>query len=275
MSDTPDDPPPVSARNTRKAYAADWAHFTRWCRMQGEAPLPPTPDLIVRYVTALAAPAHPLSLATIERRLSGLVWNFAQRGITLDRGDPAIAAALTGIRRALGRPPARKAAIREDEIRAMVGTLPYDLRGMRDRAILLIGHSAGLRRSQIVGLDLGRGDTADGRGWVEITPPGILLRLTAGTGAQEIEIPRQATKPACPVDTLERWLRFAQIASGPVFRRTARNGKRVMPGRLNDRHVARLIKKTVLAAGIRADLPEAERLALFSGQSLRARADEP
>jgi integrase len=34
--------------------------------------------------------------------------------------------------------------------------------------------------------------------------------------------------------------------------------------------VARLIKRTVLDAGIRADLPEKERLALFSGHSLRA-----
>ena len=34
--------------------------------------------------------------------------------------------------------------------------------------------------------------------------------------------------------------------------------------------MARLIKKTVLAAGIRSDLPQAERLKLFSGHSLRA-----
>ena len=40
--------------------------------------------------------------------------------------------------------------------------------------------------------------------------------------------------------------------------------------RLSDKHVARLIKKTVRDAGIRSDLPEKERLALFSGHSLRA-----
>ncbi len=34
--------------------------------------------------------------------------------------------------------------------------------------------------------------------------------------------------------------------------------------------MARLIKRTVLDAGIRADLPEADRLKLFSGHSLRA-----
>ncbi|TCT29272.1 tyrosine-type recombinase/integrase, partial [Martelella mediterranea] len=37
-----------------------------------------------------------------------------------------------------------------------------------------------------------------------------------------------------------------------------------------DQEIARLIKKTVLAAGIRGDMPEAERVKLFSGHSLRA-----
>ncbi|MBU2963581.1 tyrosine-type recombinase/integrase, partial [Citreicella sp. C3M06] len=37
-----------------------------------------------------------------------------------------------------------------------------------------------------------------------------------------------------------------------------------------DRLVAPLIKRTVLEAGLRPELPEAERLALFSGHSLRA-----
>ena len=40
--------------------------------------------------------------------------------------------------------------------------------------------------------------------------------------------------------------------------------------RLNDKHVARLIKRCVLDAGLRPDLPDAERAKLYSGHSLRA-----
>ena len=40
--------------------------------------------------------------------------------------------------------------------------------------------------------------------------------------------------------------------------------------RWTDKHVARLIKQTVQSAGIRSDLPEEDRMALFSGHSLRA-----
>lgn len=40
--------------------------------------------------------------------------------------------------------------------------------------------------------------------------------------------------------------------------------------RLNDKEIARLVKRTVMAAGIRGDLAEVERLFKFSGHSLRA-----
>ena len=40
--------------------------------------------------------------------------------------------------------------------------------------------------------------------------------------------------------------------------------------RLRDKRVARLIKVTVLGNGIGTNLPEKDRLALFSGHSLRA-----
>lgn len=40
--------------------------------------------------------------------------------------------------------------------------------------------------------------------------------------------------------------------------------------RLNDCEVARLMKRAAQAAGLRGDVPEKKRLALFSGHSLRA-----
>jgi integrase len=57
---------------------------------------------------------------------------------------------------------------------------------------------------------------------------------------------------------------------GRLFRRIARGGKKVGPDRLADKHVARLVKRTALAAGVRGDLSEAERREKFSGHSLRA-----
>ena len=82
----------AASDNTLKAYAKDWAHFARWCRMKGAELLPPSPEKIGLYLADLAsgssnAPA--LSVSTSDRRLSGLAWNYAQRGFTLDRKSPA------------------------------------------------------------------------------------------------------------------------------------------------------------------------------------------
>ena len=263
----------AASENTLKAYAKDWAHFARWCRMKGAEPLPPAPELIGLYLADLAAgssPAPALSVSTIDRRLSGLGWSFAQRGFTLDRKNRHIATVLAGIKRKHARPPVQKAAILAEDILAMVATLPFDLRGLRDRAILLLGYAGGLRRSEIVSFDVHKDDTPDSSGWIEIMEKGALLTLNAKTGWREVEICRGSKDQTCPVHALEQWLRFAKIDFGPVFVGTSRDGKRALETRLNDKHVARLIKRTVLDAGIRSDLPDSERLALFSGHSLRA-----
>jgi len=261
------------AENTNKAYAADWKHFARWCRMKGTDPLPPSPEMIGLYLTDLAAPTNwspAQTVSTIDRRLSGLAWNYAQRGFTLDRKDRHIATVLAGIKRKHARPPVQKEAILPEDILAMVATLPFDLRGLRDRAILLLGYAGGPRRSEIVSLDVGKDDTPDSGGWIEILKDGAVLTLNAKTGWREVEIGRGSSEATCPVHALEQWLHFAKIDFGPVFVRTSRDGTKAMDSRLSDKHVARLIKQTVFKSGIRSDLPEKERLALFSGHSLRA-----
>ncbi|MDO6730072.1 tyrosine-type recombinase/integrase [Marinovum sp. 2_MG-2023] len=262
----------AASDNTLKAYSRDWAHFARWCRMKGAEPLPPSPELIGLYLADLAAPTQGTALlvSTIERRLSGLGWNYAQRGFTLDRRNRHIASVLAGIKRKHARPPVQKEAILRDDILAMVASLPYDLRGLRDRAILLLGYAGGLRRTEIVSLDVNKDDTPESGGWIERLDEGVILTLNAKTGWREVEIGRGSSDATCPVHALEQWLHFAKIDFGPIFVRSSRDGKRALAARLSDKHVARLIKQTVLAAGIRADLPEKERLALFSGHSLRA-----
>ena len=88
-------------------------------------------------------PRPATSVATLERRLSGICWRYRQLGTPLDASDRHIATVLAGIRRNHGRPPVQKAAIFADELLAMLATLDMDLRGLRDRAILALGFAGG------------------------------------------------------------------------------------------------------------------------------------
>jgi integrase len=65
----------------------------------------------------------------------------------------------------------------------------------------------------------------------------------------------------CPVKALTAWLELAGIDEGAIFRGVDRHG-RIMPGRLTDRSVARIVQRSAQAAGLDP--------ALYAGHSLRA-----
>ncbi|MFG1210256.1 tyrosine-type recombinase/integrase [Xanthobacter flavus] len=266
----------ASSANTRKAYTSDWKHFAAWCRRQGLETFPPSPQVVGLYITACASGTgipggKPNAVSTIERRLSALSWTYTQRGTPLERGDRHITTVLAGIRNTHASPPRQKEAVLPEDLVAMLETLDRGtLRGLRDRAMLLLGFAGGLRRSEVVGLDLGRDQTGDGRGWVEILDRGMVVTLRGKNGWREVEIGRGSSDATCPIVALQVWLKLARIGHGPLFRRVTGESKDVGPDRLNDREVARLVKRTALVAGVRGDLSEGEREKRFAGHSLRA-----
>jgi integrase len=261
----------AQADNTQRAYAADWRMFASWLRRQGLPETPPDPEVVGLYLASqVERRGGELSVATLERRLSGIAWRYRQLGEPLEIRDRHIATVLAGIRRRHGRPPAQKAAIFADELLAMLATLEMDLRGLRDRAILAVGFAGGLRRSEIVGLDCGPRQTEDGSGWVELFQEGALLTVRGKTGWRDVEIGRGSRPDTCPVALLETWLRLGRISHGPLFRPIARKNGGIFGERLSDKHVVRLVKTCALAAGLRGHLAEGERRLAFGGHSLRA-----
>ena len=273
--------------NTARAYASDWRLFARWCRRRGFEAAEPHPPTVGLYLAALAAGdgMDACAVSTIDRKLSGLCAAYRAAGTPLDRQDRHIANVMAGIRRTHAKPPRQKEAVLGEDVLDMIATLPNDLRGFRDRAILLLGFAGALRRSEVVGLDCGPSETQDGDGWIEILPAGasgsagasgqsgdggLLLTIRGKTGWRQVEVGRGSSERTCPVAALETWLKLGRIAHGPVFRRLAQANGGVAAERLSDKHVARLVQKTAMAAGIRGDLAEGARRLAFAGHSLRA-----
>lgn len=99
----------------------------------------------------------------------------------------------------------------------------------------------------------------------------MLVTLRGKTGWREVEIGRGSSDATCPIVAIDTWIKFAKLAHGPLFRRITGQGKSVGADRLHDKEVARLVKRVAMAAGVRGDLSEEERVLKFSGHSLRAR----
>lgn len=74
-------------------------------------------------------------------------------------------------------------------------------------------------------------------------------------------IPKAKRKASCPVHAVGEWLSRAGIDSGPIFREVDRHS-RVGESALTGSSVARIVKRTVAAAGM--------SLERFAGHSLRA-----
>jgi integrase len=242
------------APNTRRAYRADWAHFESWCRAAGRTSLPASEDTLMLYFSALAVVSK---VSTIERRLAALSQAHQACGFDGSIRGATLRALLAGIRRAKGTAPETKAPLLADELRTVLGQIPQDPRGLRDRALLLLGFAGGFRRSELVAVD-----AAD----VVFSSEGVAVTLRRsktdpeGQG-RKIGIPRGARPETCPVRALAAWLASAAITSGPLFRPVGRRGQ---PGerRLSDRSVALIVKQRVRAAGLDP--------LRYSGHSLRA-----
>ena len=242
------------AKNTIRAYRADWAHFECWCKAHGQASLPATADTVALYVTDLADTHKP---ATITRRISAISQAHQIAGIDTPTGAARVRLVMAGIRRTKGTAQTGKTPILVDDLRRMLAGLPGNLIGVRDRVLLLIGFCGAFRRSELVALD-----AAD----VAVAREGLVVRIRRSKTDQEgegrkIGIPYASHLETCPVRSFQDWLEKSGITEGPLFRPIDRFGK-MASIRLSAAAVADIVKRYVAAVGL--DATE------FAGHSLRS-----
>ena len=222
----------AQADNTQRAYAADWRQFASWLRRQGLAETPPDPEAVGLYLAAqVERRGAELSVATLERRLSGIAWRYRQLGRSAWTSVTGISRLCSPASAAARPPPLQKAAIFANELLAMLATRDMDWGPARPG-----DPSDRLRRRppplEIVGLDCGPGQTEDGSGWIEIFPEGALLTIRGKTGWREVEIGRGSRADTCPVALLESRMRLGHIGHGGLFRAIARKNGGVSGARL-------------------------------------------
>ena len=236
----------AKASNTRRAYRSDWQAFEAWCAGKGVIAMPAAADTVLAY---LIDHAGQLKVATLSRRLSAIREAHLYAGHPLDTSGVAFRDVWRGIRRTHAAPQVQKAPLLTAQLRRTVGALPDTNAGRRDRALLLVGFGAALRRSELAALEV---CSNGGASWIEETPDGLTIHLGASKTDQEgegdlIGVPYGANVETCPVRAYKAWLTVSGITSGPAFRAIDRHGN-MSDEALTDKAVARIVKRSIIAA---------------------------
>lgn len=242
------------ARATRKNYASDWKHFSAWCLSNQLAPLPAEVATVIAYVTELA---QTTKASTLRLRLISIRTYHKDAGLADPTRDSNVENVMKGIRKKLGTAQRKSAPLLADPLKAMLATLDLaTLQGLRDRALLLVGFAAALRRSELVAIQ--REDLSFSSGGLTLT---IRKSKTDQEGAGHQLAIHRGQAEWCPIAALQTWLSVSGIASGPVFRSINKGGH--LGNGLSGQSVALIVKKLAEAANI-GDPGE------FSGHSLRS-----
>ena len=246
------------APSTRRAYEQDWRLFATWCAERRVVAIPAQPASVAAFLAAEAD--RGFRPVTIGRRAAAIAAAHRAQDHPNPCDSGAVAAVMSGIRREHGTRPLRKAAPLElDPLARLLE--PIDtatLAGQRDRALLLLGFAAALRRSELVALDVEDLELDPARGLK------IVIRKSKSdqdqAGAQ-VAVPYARARDRCAVRALHAWLEAASIHHGPVFRQM-RRGDTLTDRRLTDQSVALIVKRRAQAGGVSPTF--------LSGHSLRA-----
>ncbi|MFK3789139.1 MULTISPECIES: site-specific integrase [unclassified Pseudomonas] len=266
-----------TATNTVRSYQSALTYWSAWLRLRyghvlGDAPLPATvavqfvldhlarpladgtwahllpPAIDVALVTArVKGGLGALAFNTVSHRLSVLGKWHRLNGWANPCEEPALKTLLRDARKAQSRQGVtvrKKTAIVLEPLQALLATCTDGVRGVRDRALLLLAWSGGgRRRSEVVGLQVGDVRQLDADTWLY-----ALGTTKTDTGGVHREKPLRG--PAA--QALAAWLVAAPADSGPLFRRLYK-GDKVGTTALSADQVARIVQRRAQLAGLDGD----------------------
>lgn len=262
--------------NTARSYASALRYWAAWYALRygqtfGEGPLPVAvatqfvldhlerqakaglaielpPALDARLVElGIKAQLGPLAYSTVGHRLAVLAKWHRLRGWDSPTDDHRLKTLLAKARKAQARrgiTVRKKTAAIAEPLQAMLATCTDGVRGLRDRALLLLTWSGGgRRRSEVVDLQVTDLRQLDATTWVYAL--GTTKTDTSG-------VRREKPLKGDAVIALQAWLDVAQLHDGPLFRRLFRGG-RVGRTALTADQVARIVQRRARLAGVPGD----------------------
>jgi hypothetical protein len=239
--------------------------FSRWCSSQGRLALPCTSETLITYLQELASRCR---WGTVAQQMHSILGQHRSEGHHLASNDAH--RLLRSIAAQGGRYSVPAAPLDIHQLRRVVNHLPDTLLGMRNRALLLVGFAGALRPSELVNLELGRGEYCS----IDRVSDGFLITLhQSKTDQGRLGVRRLITTGCrpCPIEALTCWVNAAGINRGFIFR-PSQLGRRLLNQAINIPSLTKIVRTSIYnclcAEG--ANAVEAKNAScLYSGYSLR------
>jgi len=138
------------APSTIRAYRADFNDFIHFCHDRNANALPAEPNLVVEYICKLTGSGR--SSASIRRALYELSAIHRLNRFGDPTKDPDVTLEMRRMHRKLGRSSKQAAGVNADILEKLLLATEVSIRGIRDRALLLVAYDTLCRRSELVSL---------------------------------------------------------------------------------------------------------------------------
>lgn len=238
----------AQAANTRAAYDKD---LLRFVGANGE--IPATPEEVAAYLVA----HRDLKISTLRRWASGISFAHVSANLPDPCASRLVKDTLKGLSKSETKDVRRARPAIVKEVRIMVDRQPASLRGIRNRAILLVGFCGALRRSEIRALEVRD---------VAFDTDCMRLRIRSSKTDQEargatVTVMKAKQARYCAIDALKFWIQTAGIRSGSLFRPISKSGA-IAADALSGYSISQVVKEAADLAGLDSTT--------YSGHSLRA-----
>lgn len=240
---------------TLAAYRADLRQFSEWCAQKGIRSFPAEPKIVAAWAGFLAKKRR-LKYAQIERKIAAIsAAHAALEHLPSPCQDPVVKNILLGIKSGQVDDQDSVPPLTPTDLGAIMTDAPKTARWRRNKAMLLLGFSAALRRSELVEVRL-EGIRFDDEGLVLAIPGRLAKKI------EVVRIPKIQSR-LCAVGAVANWIATAGITGGYLFR-TVSDGA-VNPDEdqhLRPKLVTKIVKEAVKLIGL-----DPRR---YTGSSLRA-----
>lgn len=247
------------AINTKKAYTSDLAYIQRWGNLTfANFNFPMSEHAVLSFVTdhlqgmdavkeqqlmsllfrnGYKAKSGLHSLATVRRRLSALNIHHKELGHDNSCFSNKVKSLINTISKT-EQQGTKQEVVTEDILDKLLATCDTSLKGIRDKAILLLAWTSSARRSEVIAIQV-----------KHLTSIGsdFLLKISARNFNMSPSFDATITGKAA--QALQNWIETAAITEGFIFRSIGKGGK-ISDNPLSPIDVNRIVKQRCRATGL-------------------------